>query len=195
MEINYDIIRDEFMKYVDMPAFEARMKKLGATSVNPFKLNNVGKPVGFEPTLAQLPGAAIEIGYLLLWAVEKATYDLGQVAKGGEKRKALVQLLDNSIKLGWPLESFDDNIIGWMIDQGVAYLNGQFGNGWIDHIPVPTLAKLPAPVAPPDPPATEDTKETPPEKVDSAEPPTPPAVEDEKEPEPDKSGTKKGKSK
>lgn len=188
MEINYDIIRTQVFEYVDKDALVTKLKDLGATNLDPFKYNNAGKPIGFSDTLMKAEGFAGELIHYLLWAVEKICADAGEIAKGGEKKKALVQFIDNCIKLPFFFESFDDNIIEWLIDKGVESLNKAFGKDWVNHIPTPVLAKLT-----PTPPATDDIKEPEPEKAADVEPPTPPATEDAKEPEPEKA--KKGKSK
>ena len=141
MEINYDIIRTQVFEYVDKPALVAKMKELGAVDLDPFKYNNVGRPVGFSDTLLKAEGFVGELAHYLVWAIEKICSDAGEVAKGGEKKKALVQFLDNCIKLPFFLESFDDNVIEFLIDKAIAFLNKTFGKDWIDHIPVPALAK------------------------------------------------------
>lgn len=173
VEINYDYLRGELFKYVDKDALVAELKAAGAKDLNPFKYNNVGVPVGFSEALLNVKG----MSYLLLeysyWLLEKICADAGEIGAGKEKRKALVQILDNAVKCNPVLELVDGKIIGIAVDFLVDGMNKKYGKDWIKHMPHPTLAGLPAPAAPPE----------------------PPAVEDEKEPEPEKSGAKKGKSK
>lgn len=147
MAYNYDNIRNQVFEYVDKDALVLQLKKLGATDLNPFKYNNNNMPIGFNETLMKANGFAGELVHYLLWAVEKVVADAGEVAKGGEKKKALVQFLDNCISLPFFLEPFDDNVIEWAIDKAVDFLNTKFGKDWINHIPTPSLAKLP-PAAP-----------------------------------------------
>lgn len=163
--INYDVIRTQVFEYVDKDALVNRLKVLGSADLNPFKLNNVGKPIGFNDTLMATKGHAGELVHYLLWAVEKVVADAGEVGKGGEKKKALVQFLDNCISLPFWAEPFDDDVISWLIDKVVDFLNAKLGPDWINKIPTPTLALASA--VGPNPP-TDSTKETPPEKSKKA---------------------------
>lgn len=139
-QINYDDIRNQVFEYIDKDALVARLKDLGAVDLNPFKYNNNMQPIGFSDTLMKAEGFAGELVHYLLWAVEKVVADAGEVAKGGEKKKALVQFLDNCIALPFWAEPFDGIVIDWLIDKAVDFLNKTFGKDWLDHIPVPVLA-------------------------------------------------------
>lgn len=158
MEINYDYLRGELFKYVDKDALVAELKAAGAKDLNPFKYNNVGVPVGFSEALLNVKG----MSYLLLeysyWLLEKICADAGEIGAGGEKRKALVQILDNAVKCNPVLELVDGKIIGIAVDFLVDGMNKKYGKDWINHVPKPSLAGLPHP------PATDDTKEPDPEK-------------------------------
>jgi len=156
MEINYAVIKEQVWDYFDVEAIKAKLGKANDKDFNPFKFGNSGKPLGFQQIAFSTTGMAVELVYALLYIVEKMVSDAGEVAKGTDKKKALVELLDAAIKLPIPFEWFDGKIINWLIDEAVGWLNKKFGKDWIKHIPKPELIldraalnkPAPAPAAP-----------------------------------------------
>ena len=53
---------------------------------------------------------------------------------GGEKRAAVVQKVDDMVKLPWWLEWVDGPLIGWLVDQACDLLNEAHGHAWGDAI-------------------------------------------------------------
>lgn len=51
---------------------------------------------------------------------------------GGEKRAAVVQKVDDMVKLPWWLEWVDGPVIGWLVDQACDLLNEARGHDWGD---------------------------------------------------------------
>ena len=51
---------------------------------------------------------------------------------GPEKRAAVVQKVDDMVKLPWWLEWADGPVIGWLVDQACAMLNEAHGHAWGD---------------------------------------------------------------
>jgi len=73
-------------------------------------------------------------GKLIQWSVigiEKALKDVAGVS-GGAKKKALVDWLENLIKLPVWAEPFDGMLIGMLVDAIVGWLNDRFGHLFAD---------------------------------------------------------------
>ncbi len=55
--------------------------------------------------------------------VEKIVRDAHEVGEGGIKRDAVVKFIDETIQVGWLLETVDGIAIGFAVDQVVEILN------------------------------------------------------------------------
>ena len=144
MQVNFELIRQRVFEYIDKDLLVEKLKAVGATDLNPFKLHpDSGKPIGFSKSLLETEGFVSELLYYLLWVIEKIVSDIGELASpvGKEKKRALIQILDESIRLPFFLEAFDGKIIGWVIDHLIEILNKFLGKDWLKNIPQPTLVK------------------------------------------------------
>lgn len=139
--INSSQIKEQIYSYFDVNKLRAIAGQAGNLEYNPFKLNLDGKPIGFDDTVVKAPGMAVDLIKSLGIVVEKVCRDAGAVASGGEKKKALVELLDEIIKLPFFLEPFDGMIIGWLIDKLIEWLNLKLGQDWVDHLSFPEIIK------------------------------------------------------
>jgi len=134
-------IKGQIFDYFDVDKLRSIAGQAGNLEWNPFKLNSDGKPIGFDDSIVKAPGMAVELIKSLGIVVEKVCRDAGAVASGGEKKKALVELLDEIIKLPFFLEPFDGVIIGWLIDKLIEWLNLKLGQDWVDHLSFPEIVK------------------------------------------------------
>lgn len=66
--------------------------------------------------------------------MEKVAYDIDGIAEGSDKRQAVVEFLDDIIKLPIWAEPFDGMIIGTLVDKTVKEWNDQDGKNWIEKI-------------------------------------------------------------
>lgn len=138
------LIMQKALEYINKDVLEARLKALGGAELNPFKLGPDGKPIGFADSLLKSKAFVGELAYYLIWAAEKAVGDIAEIAsgtkKGGEKKRAIVELLDSAIKVNPLLELVDGPAIGQCINIAVEALNQHLGHDWMKHIPTPSLA-------------------------------------------------------
>ncbi|MCK9568899.1 hypothetical protein M0R72_08160 [Candidatus Pacearchaeota archaeon] len=139
--INSSQIKQQIFDYFDVDKLRTIAGQAGNLEFNPFKLNADGKPIGFDDSIVKAPGMAVDLIKALGIVVEKVCADAGAVASGGEKKKALVELLDEIIKLPFFLEPFDGMIIGWLIDKLIEWLNLKLGQDWVDHLDFPVIIK------------------------------------------------------
>ena len=112
----------------------AKLKELQAKGFNPFKTVAEGG-VGWE---TYKEGAALLNGifYHAVVVVEHTAFDAGQVASGA-KREALIDFLDEVIKLPFWLVPFERPIYRATIDGIVSTLNRLLGKDWVSKIPKP----------------------------------------------------------
>ena len=139
--INSSQIKQQIYSYFDVDKLRTIAGQAGNLEWNPFKLNADGKPIGFDDSVVKAPGMAVDLIKALGIVVEKVCADAGAVASGGEKKKALVELLDEIIKLPFFLEPFDGMIIGWLIDKLIEWLNLKLGQDWVSHLDFPEIIK------------------------------------------------------
>jgi hypothetical protein len=139
--INSGQIKSQIFDYFDVDKLRTIAGQAGNLEWNPFKLNADGKPIGFDDSVVKAPGMAVDLIKALGIVVEKVCADAGAVAAGGEKKKALVELLDEIIKLPFFLEPFDGPIISWLIDKVIDWLNLKLGSDWVNHLDFPAIIK------------------------------------------------------
>jgi hypothetical protein len=77
--------------------------------------------------IAKVGALAVEC----IHVVEQIAADVDAVGVGGAKRDAVVQFLDDTIKVPFYLEPIDGMIIGIGIDALVAWYNLKIGKGWL----------------------------------------------------------------
>ena len=70
----------------------------------------------------------------LVLLMEEISNDIEGAVPGSEKRKVIVDFLDDVIDAPFWLEPFDDNIIGMAIDGLVLYYNTKIGHGWLAKV-------------------------------------------------------------
>lgn len=144
MPLDATFIKGQAWDYINGEKIREAVGKAGQIEWNPFEIEpETGKPKGFNKVFLSVSGSPVEIIHALLWAVEKVTVDAGEIAKGSgnAKREALVNMLDEVIRLPFFLEPFDGILIGKLIDWAIDWLNAKFGKDWINHIPAPELTK------------------------------------------------------
>jgi hypothetical protein len=66
--------------------------------------------------------------------MERVSNDIDDVVEGADKRKAVVEFLDDIIKLPIWAEPFDGMVIGIIVDKAVAEWNDENGKNWIEKI-------------------------------------------------------------
>jgi hypothetical protein len=132
--MNSNELKTAVFSYLDIDAIKAKMGVVGDASFNPFKLDANGKPIGFEETVIKAPGMVVEIAKAVCIVIEKIATDAKGVITGGEKKDALVNFLDDCIRLPFFLEPFDGPVIGFIIDKVIDWLNKTFGNGWLSYL-------------------------------------------------------------
>lgn len=140
--VDVAMLKEKAFEYFDVETIKTKFTEVKDVDWNPFEIKD-GKPVGFTNTFISLKGAPFEVLKALGWAVEKAAVDLKAIKAGGEKKKALVALIDDMVKLPFWAEPFDGMAISWLIDVAIDGLNRAFGNDWLDHIAPPELVKQP----------------------------------------------------
>ncbi len=138
--IDVAALKEKAFEYFDVETIKNSFGGIKEVDWNPFEIKD-GKPVGFSNTFISIKGAPFAALQAFGWAVEKAAVDLKAVRAGGEKKKALVSLIDDLIKLPFWAEPFDAMAISWVIDVIIDGLNRLFGNNWIDHVATPELVK------------------------------------------------------
>ena len=127
-------LKQAVFSYLDIDAIKAKMGIVGDASFNPFKLDANGKPIGFEDTIIKAPGMVVEIARAVCMVIEKIALDTKGVVTGGEKKDALVDFLDDCIRLPFFLEPFDGPVIGFIIDKFIEWLNHTFGQDWLTYL-------------------------------------------------------------
>ena len=77
------------------------------------------------------PAKAIGLVMACIVIVEKIVDDAGEVHANSAKKKAVVQWIDDVVKVPFWLESFDDNLISMAITGIVGFLNIAVGKAWL----------------------------------------------------------------
>jgi hypothetical protein len=107
-------------------------------NLNPFALDDDGTPEGWDD-LKQAREIITELIHFGILAVEKLSTDAAQVEgktlAGREKLDALVEFLDDCIKLPWYAEFADGPILRMIISSTVGELNMLFGKDWAGKVP------------------------------------------------------------
>ena len=70
----------------------------------------------------------------LVAIVEEIATDIGDAVPGSDKRKVIVDFMDDVIKAPFWVEPFDDNIIGIAVDTVVLYYNTKIGHSWLAKV-------------------------------------------------------------
>lgn len=80
----------------------------------------------------------------LVHVAERVVADIGEVGSGAgeEKKKAVIQFLDDQIKLPFYLELIDGKIIGFAIDGLIIFYNTWYGKKWFDVVGIPPVKRL-----------------------------------------------------
>jgi len=121
--IDFDKLKSGVAEYFDGDA-EA-LEALGKSIATSYKAQDW---VTFNVSL----GSLIEAGVM---AVEKLKTDIGDIAKGQEKKDALVNFLDGCINIGFipdKILDLDGHMIGILIDNAVRVLN-KYKPEWVNE--------------------------------------------------------------
>ena len=121
--------------YAETDLFSQRLDQLKNYDFNPFRPPaNPDGPEGWDKVV-EAGNLVNEIIKDVVGVVEKVVRDAGEVGLGNEKREAVVQFLDDIIKLPFWAEPFDKPLIRLLVDQIVGLLNKLLGKDWITKIP------------------------------------------------------------
>lgn len=140
--VDLALMKAQIWDYIDGDAIKELVGKAGDASWSPFKLDAEGKPIGFQTAVVQNAGMFMELLQVGATAVEKIAYDAKGVATGTDKKEALVDWINSVVDIPWVPEGFEDNIIEFVIDKLIAWLNTLFGKDWLQHIPMPRTFKV-----------------------------------------------------
>jgi len=76
-------------------------------------------------------GSLVELIYVGLSTVERLARDTVGVAAGNDKLDALLDWLDDVVKLPFWMEPFDRKIFKMIIEAVIGFLNRRFGKDWL----------------------------------------------------------------
>ena len=113
IETNFDKLKTGLEEYVEADEF----KRL----------------VGEVIKSGNLIGDVVNLARFVIYKAEEISDDLGLVKAGGDKKKAVVQVLDGCFKFHPIIEIVDGKIIGIIVEAIVSLYNAQFGQKWIDE--------------------------------------------------------------
>lgn len=138
MTLDNDKIKAGLEEYFGAEGLSEKLAKLKDLNLNPFSLDDDGTPEGWDD-LKQARVIITELIHFGILAVEKLSADAAQVESktptGKEKLDALVEFLDDCIKLPWYAEIADGPILRMIISSTVGELNILFGKDWASKVP------------------------------------------------------------
>ena len=138
MKIDNEKIKAGMVEYFEAGDLDEKIARLRELNLNPFAQPEDGKPEGWED-LQEARQIVTELIHCGILAIEKLSTDAAQVAtktpSGREKLDALVEFLDDCIKLPWYGELADGPILRMIISGMVANLNQLLGKDWTDKVP------------------------------------------------------------
>ena len=107
-------------------SFLANAKVIKASVEEIGKIDSLGKVFEAGKEITKLIKAIVAL-------IERVQREFGGIS-GKERKKLVVQTIDNLIKLPFFLEAIDGLVIGFMVDNAVDWINDKYGHEWSDSL-------------------------------------------------------------